>query len=47
MKNYSKLKDGPMINENFAVKDYIKKMTVEDARVNFALRSSMYDVSFN
>ena len=47
MKNYSKLKDSPMINENFAVKDYIKKMTVEDARVNFALRSSMYDVSFN
>ncbi len=44
MKNYSKLKDGPMIN---VVKDYIKKMTVEDARVNFALRSSMYDVSFN
>ena len=44
MKNYSKLKDGPMINENFAVEDYIKKMTVEDARVNFALSVEVFHV---
>ena len=47
MKTYSKLKDSPMMTEDFGLKDYFREMTVEDARVNFALRSSMYDVSFN
>ena len=31
MKSYSKLKDGPMMTEDFALQDYIKEMTVEDA----------------
>ena len=47
MKNYSKLKDGPMMDETFELRDYLKEMRVQDARVKFALRSKMYDVSFN
>ena len=47
MKKYSKLKDGPMMDENFELRDYIKSMKLQDARVKFALRSKMYDVSFN
>ena len=47
MKKYSKLKDGPMMDEKFELRDYLKNMKLQDARVKFALRSKMYDVSFN
>ena len=47
MKKYSKLRDGPMPNEDFAIKDYIKSMTVEDARTNFSVRSHMFPAKFN
>ena len=36
-----------MMDEKFERREYIKDMTVQDARVKFALRSHMYDVSFN
>ena len=47
MSTYSKLKDGPMMTEKFGLRDYMKEMTVTDARVKFAIRSFMYDVKFN
>ena len=47
MSTYSKLKDGPAMTESFGMRDYMREMTIEDARVKFALRSEMYDVSFN
>ena len=47
MKTYSKLRDGPMLSEDFGMKDYIKNMKVEDAQVNFSLRSKMYRAKFN
>ena len=47
MATYSKLKDGPMMTENFGLREYMKEMTVTDARVKFAIRSFMYDVKFN
>ena len=47
MSTYSKLKDGPVMTESFKMRDYMREMTVVDARVKFALRSEMYDVSFN
>ena len=47
MKAYSKLRDGPMPNEEFKMKNYIKEMTVEDARTNFSIRSFMYRAKFN
>ena len=47
MKAYSKLKDGPMPKEQFKMKNYIKEMTVEDARTNFSIRSLMYRAKFN
>ena len=47
MKGYSKLRDGPMFEEDFGMKDYVKNMKVEDARVNFSLRSKMVAAKFN
>ena len=47
MKNYSKLCDGPMVDEEFGLKDYVKNMKVEDARTNFSLRSKMVAAKFN
>ena len=34
----SKLKDGPMSKEDFELKDYLGKMTLNKARMNFKLR---------
>ena len=36
-----------MSTEIFETKDYLKSMNVEDARVNFSLRSKMFDAKFN
>ena len=38
MRKYSKLKDGPMMDEKFELRDYLKNMKLQDARVKFALR---------
>ena len=35
--NFKKLKDGPMNGESFHTKDYLKNMTVSEARINFKL----------
>ena len=35
------------MDEKFELRDYLKNMKLQDARVKFALRSKMYDVSFN
>ena len=47
MKDYSKLRDGPMMHEKFEMQDYVKQMKIEDARVNFSLKSKMYKAKFN
>ena len=47
MKEYSKLRYGPMIHEKFEMQDYVKHMKIEDARVNFSLKSKMYKAKFN
>ena len=44
---YSKLKNGPMSEETFSTKEYLKTMNVSDARINFSRRSFMYDVKWN
>ena len=36
-----------MMSEHFGIKDYMKEMSVLDARVNFSLRSSMFPAKFN
>ena len=38
IQGYSKLKNGPMANENFVEKLYIKEMSMSQARVNFRIR---------
>ena len=43
----SKLKDGPMSKEDFKIKDYLGKMTLDKSRMNFKMRSKMMDVKFN
>lgn len=43
----SKLKDGPMVGENFGKKDYILSMKLCDARTNFRLRSNTSNVKLN
>ena len=42
-----KIKDGPMKEENFEKQAYIKEMTLNDARINFKIRTHMLDVKFN
>ena len=48
-KEYKKLKDGPMANENenFNKKDYFNSLTLREARIKFKLRSKMLDVKWN
>ena len=43
----SKFKDGPMLDEMFVKKDYIKSMKLSDARTNFRLRSKTTNVKMN
>ena len=43
----SKLKDGPLVGENFKKKDYILSMKLCDARTNFRLRSNTTNVKMN
>ena len=45
--NTSKFKDGPMLDEMFVKKDYIKSMKLPDARTNFRLRSKTTNVKMN
>ena len=40
----SKLKDGPLVGENFEKKDYILSMKLCDARTNFRRRSNTTNV---
>ena len=42
-----KIKDGPMKKEFFEKQPYIKDMTLNDARLNFKIRTHMLDVKFN
>ena len=44
---YSKLKDGPMANEKFGEQPYIKDMSMNQARVNFRIRSKQIKVKMN
>ena len=44
---YSKLKNGPMVDENFAQRDYRTTMTMIDVRTNFRIRSKTIDVCMN
>ena len=36
-----------MYDEKFSTKDYLKNMSVKNARVKFKLRTKMTDVKFN
>ena len=47
MSNYSKLKDGPMMSENFEEKTYLTDMSMANARTNFRIRSKMTKVRMN
>ena len=44
---FKKLKDGPMKNERFGTKQYLKNYKLEDARVNFKYRTKMMEFKFN
>ena len=43
----SKLKDGPLVKEEFSRKDYIMDMNLTDAGTNFRLRSQTTNVKMN
>ena len=45
--NYSKLKNLDSTNEELKVNDYVKDMTIRNARTMFKIRSHMTDVKFN
>ena len=47
IKSFKKLKSGPMNGESYSPKEYIKSMTLEDARMNFKIRSQMLEVKYN
>ena len=47
MKNYSKLKDGPMTTEKFERQQYLKDLNLADARTKFSLRSFMTNCKMN
>ena len=41
MKKSNKLKNDPMVNEEFGMKPYIKNLTAHEARIFFKHRSKM------
>ena len=45
--DYSKLKNGPMMDEKFEEKPYLTEMSMHEARTNFRIRSNMTDVKWN
>ena len=47
IRNYSKLKDGPMNSEQFGRQKYLSTMNLSDARMNFRLRSKTTNVKMN
>ena len=46
-KPYTKLINGPMSNERFETKEYLREMTLSSARTNFKLRSKTIEVKYN
>ena len=46
-KEYSKLKNGPMVDENFAQRDYRTTMTMIDVRTNFRIWSKTINICMN
>ena len=47
MKSKNKLKEGPMMDENFKKKEYIDNLVPSNAREMFKFRSKMFNVKFN
>ena len=47
MKEYSKLKEIDFETEKLELKDYVKQMTLRNARTKFRLRSHMLNVKIN
>ena len=47
IKKLDKLSESKMSEEIFKTKDYLKSMTLDNARVKFKLRTKMLDVNFN
>ena len=47
IERWSKLKDGPMQDENFGTKQYLKEYRLNEARTFFKFRSKMLDFKFN
>ena len=47
MKQLDKLTDIRQSDEQFCIKEYLKNMNLEDARVKFKLRTQMLNVKFN
>ena len=45
--SFSKLRNGPLIDEEFGQKEYLKKMRLTDARTKFRLRSFTTNVKMN
>ena len=44
---YSKLKEGPMVSENFEEKSYLTEMSMMDARLLFRIRCKTNDIQMN
>ena len=42
-----KIKSSPLSDESFSSKEYLKEMSVPDARLNFKMRTHMFDVKYN
>ena len=47
MKGLKKVKEGPMIHENFETRQYLKELTLDEARTKFKIRCEMTDLKFN
>ena len=47
IKDLKKLKNGPMIEENFSTKSYLKEYCLDEARTLFKYRSKMLNFKFN
>ena len=47
LKNYSKLSEIDLSNEGLVLKDYVKHMTLRNARTKFRIRSHILDVKMN
>ena len=47
IKQLKKLSEGPLVDEDFECRPYLKELTLSEARTNFRFRSKMTDLAWN